>query len=182
MNLNWAQRVVDELLATTLQQWIFRSIVVLSAVAALVAAAQANGTWWPFGMFLTVSFASASAVRPDTHVALVTIVGIVAHFVVTVDDPATWWLPIAGVALLIFHSVVALTATIPIGGVVPRPVLTRWARRVAAGGGATCGLWLVVVLFDRREADGNAVLTGLALALAATGAAVAWARTTKQAT
>ena len=170
MNSNSLQRWIDEFLETSGQQWLLRVVAVLAPVGAVLAAAAANERWWPFGLFVATVLAIASAIRPDTHTALVVVVAIVWHWSTTVDDLGTPWLPVASVCLLVFHAVTALSATMPIGGELPLATVKRWLRRVAIVAAATVSMWVLVLVLERREAEGNGLLTGAALAIVALGA------------
>ena len=180
MNPSRLQRWVDELLATSAQQWLMRMVAVVAAVGAVAAAAMANERWWPFGVFLAVSLSIASAIRPDTHLPLIVIVAIAAHWLATVDDLATPWLPIAGVCLLAFHAATALAATVPVGGQLPSTVVGRWLGRTTLGAGVTVGVWGLAVVFERRDQAGNGPLTGLAFAIVAVAAMTIWSRSVDQ--
>lgn len=160
------QAIVDEFHRTTAQHWRLRAIAVFAAVGAVLAAAGANGRLWPAGLVIVTALALASAVRADTNVALLLVVVVVWHWLATIDDASTAWLPVAAVCLLVHHTVTALTASLPAGGELPRQVLVEWVRRTALVGAATVALWAVVALLDGRAADGNGALTALALAAA----------------
>jgi hypothetical protein len=101
----------------------------------------------------------------------VVVVVIVWHWLATVDGPGGAWLLIASLCLLLFHAVIALSASVPIGGEIPMATIGQWLRTTALGSGATVGVWTLVVLLDGRNTSGNGALTGLALAIVA-GAAV----------
>ena len=176
MNSLSLQQWVDEFLATSRRQWLLRLVVVVAPVGAVLAVTAATGRWWPFGLLMVTILATASAIRPDTHTALGVVVLIVWYWSVQVDAVDTPWLPVAGICLLVFHSVVALSATIPTGGEVPNVTLGSWLRRMALGGGATLGMWALVVVFDRGDAAGNGVLTALALAVVVGGAVLVRSR------
>ena len=114
----------------------------------------------------------ASAFRPDSHTAVAVITILAWHWLAVVERIDTAWMPVAACSLLAYHSVIALTATFPVGGVVPTATLLQWLRRTALGCGGTVAMWALVVLLDRRDAAGNGLLTALALAIVA-GSAVA---------
>lgn len=170
MNPSILQRWIDEIQETSGQQWLLRLVAVAASMAATLAATGASGNWWPIGLTLVAASAIASAVRPDTHIATFVIVIIVWRWLVAIDDLSTPWLPVAGVCLLVYHSVIAISASVPIGGDLPISTLAQWVWRSALGGGATIGVWGLVVMFDQRDAAGNGLLTGIALAIAAAGA------------
>lgn len=170
MNANRLQRWIDELHDTSGQQWLLRLVAVVAPLGAMAAVAAEAGRWWPFGMALVAALAVASAFRPDSHTAAA-VIGIVAwHWLAVVDRVDTVWLAVATCCLLAYHSLIALTATFPAGGVVPTPTLLHWLRRTALGGCVTVAMWAAVTLLDRREAAGNGLLTALALAVVVGGA------------
>ena len=160
------QAIVDEFHRTTAQHWRLRALAVSVALGAVLAAAGATGRLWPAGLVIVGALALASAVRADTNVALLLVVVVVWHWLATIDDPGTPWLPVAALCLLVHHTVTALTASLPAGGEFPREVLVEWAGRTALVGAATVALWALVALLDGRTADGNGALTALALAVA----------------
>lgn len=180
MSTNALQRAVDEFLETSRQQWWLRAVAVMAAAAAMLAAVAANGSW-PFGLVAVMVLSAVSALRPDTNVALVVVVVVGWHWLATVEEVGTPWLPVAAICLLVFHTVTALSATVPTGGELPAALIGRWARRTTAVACATVAIWIVVVLFERRDAPGNAVLTGLALTVLAGCAVAIWSRSVERA-
>lgn len=160
------QAVVDEFHETSAQRWGLRAVSVLAALGAVLAAAGASGRLWPAGLVIVATLALVATVRADNHVALVIVVIVVWHWLVTVDDASTAWLPVAAVCLLVHHTVTALVASLPAGGELPREVVEAWVRRTVIVAAATVALWAVVAVLDGRAADGNGVLTALALAAA----------------
>lgn len=170
MNPSMLQRWIDEVQNTSGQQWLLRSVAVASAIGATLAATGPSGNWWPLGLVLVASLAIASAVRPDTHIATSVVVVIVWRLLVAIDGIGTLWLPVAGTFLLVYHSVIAISASVPIGGDLPLSTLSQWLRQAALGSAATFSMWVLVVLFDQRDAAGNGLLTGIALAIAVAGA------------
>jgi len=181
MSSSALQPWIDEFLETSRQQWLLRIVATITPAGAVLAASAANGrSWWSFALFSVILLAMASAIRPDTHTALI-VVGVVGwHWLATVDGVDTGWLPFAGVCLLVFHAVIALSANVPTGGDIPAAALGLWLRRTAVVGAATVGVWGVVVVFDRRAAPGNGLLTGVAVAVVACGAVMIRARSVDQ--
>ena len=171
-----AQDWVDLFIEAGGQQWLLRLVAVAAPIGAVLAASVAGGSWWAAGTFLVAVLAVASAVRPDTHLAVGVVVVVVWRWLASVDDVATPWLPVAAVCLLVFHTTIALTATIPLGAVVPGSVLRRWSARTTVAAGATVAVWAMVALLDGRDAPGNALLTGAALVLVALSAVAIRAR------
>lgn len=171
-----AQDWLDLVIEAGGQQWLLRLMAVAAPVGAVLAASAAGGSWWAAGTFLVAVLAVGAAIRPDTHLAVGVVAVVVWRWLASVDDVTTPWLPIAAVCLLLFHVTIALAATIPLGAVVPGSVLRRWAARTAVVAAATVAVWVMVALLDRRDAPGNALLTGVALVLIALAAVAIRAR------
>jgi hypothetical protein len=176
MNDTRLQGWIDELHDTSGQQWGLRLIALVAPLGAMASVAAEIGRWWWFGLAVVVALALASAFRPDSYTAVILIAVVAWHWLATVDRIGTIWLPVATCCLLVYHSVIALTASFPIGGVVPTSTLLNWLRRTGLGTCVTVAMWGLVVLMDRREAAGNGLLTALALAIAAGGAVLVRAR------
>lgn len=170
MNPSILQRWIDEIQETSGRQWLLRFVALAASVGAALAATGASGDWWPLGLVLVGTSALASAVRPDTHIATFVIVIVVWRWLVVVDDIGTPLLPLASACLLVYHSVIAVSASVPVGGDLPLSTLIQWLRRTALGGAAMLGVWALVIVFDQRNSAGNGLLTGIALAIAAAGA------------
>ncbi len=171
MNPSALQRWVDELLASSAQQWVIRLLSIAAALGAMAAAGVASDGGWPFGLVLVGALAAASAVRPDTHAGLLVVAVVSWHWMATVDGVVSAWLPVAAVSLLVFHTATALAASVPNGGVVPTIVVARWAWRAAMVAVGVVALWALVVVFDGRDAAGNGALTAVALVIVAATAA-----------
>lgn len=170
MNPSVLQQWIDEVLESSVQQWLLRTVALLMPFGALLAAAGANQRWWPAGFFIVGALATAAAMRPDTHVALLAVIAIVWHWLATVDGTGGVWLLGAALCLLGYHGVIAISASLPTGGKLPRATIGRWLARTATVGVVTTVVWGFVVLLDRRDAPGNGLLTGLALAVIALSA------------
>ncbi|MEM9035534.1 MAG: hypothetical protein AAGD18_13155 [Actinomycetota bacterium] len=156
---------IDLLLDASRTQWLLRAGTVLAPIVSVLAAAAASPGWWPPGTALVAVLAIAAALRPDTHFALSVAIVCAWHWAAIDADVASGWLPLAAVALLVFHATVALAASLPSGTAVPNELVMRWAARTGVAAGITVGVWLAVALLDRRELPGNGLLTGLALAV-----------------
>jgi hypothetical protein len=104
------------------------------------------------------------------------------QWLATTDDATTPWAIPFAVALLLFHSIIALMAVTPINARVPASLLIRWGQRGCYVVAAIIAVWAVVVLMDQRRAPGNVALTALgfvtlaALILATRALSVAWSR------
>lgn len=180
MNPTSLQRWIDEFHETSGQQWLLRAVAVATSIGAVVAAAAANERWWPTGLILVGVLATASAIRPDTHTALLVVVVVVWHWLATVDGVGGPWLLVASLCLLVYHAVIAMSASLPAGGDISSATIGQWLRRTALGGAMTTVVWICVVLFDRRDAAGNGFLTALALAILAAGAVLIRSRSLDQ--
>ncbi|MGA9276190.1 hypothetical protein [Ilumatobacter sp.] len=172
MNAERIQAWIDELHGTSGQQWMLRLVVVLAPLGALAAVTAEVGRWWPFGGVLMGALAIAAAFRPDSHTALLIIAVVVCHVLATVEQVDSPWVVVVACCLLLHHSAVALTASFPVGGVVPTATLLRWAQRTGVAGGLTIGMWGLVIVMERRDAAGNGLLTALAVAIVAASAVV----------
>lgn len=176
MNPTSLQRWVDDLLATSVQQWLLRVATILTPLAALLAAGVAGGRWLPFWTIVVAGLATASAIRPDAHTPLLVTVIVGPLWPLTVDDLDTPWLAVAAVCLFAFHALTALLASLPTGGSFPATVLVRAGGRAGLVAAATVAMWGLVVALDRRDAAGNGLLTGLGLLVVAVAAALLWWR------
>jgi len=172
MNATTLQRRLDDVLATSAQHWLLRAMTIIAPVAALLAAGVAGGRWLPFWTIVVVGLAAASAMRPDAHTALLVTIIVGSLWPVTVDDLDTPWLAGAAVCLFAFHALTALLASLPTGGSFPATILVREGGRVGVVAVATVAMWGLVVALDRRDAAGNALLTGLGLLVVAAAAAL----------
>lgn len=170
MSARSLQRHVDSVVEASRQQWFLRLAALTTAIGAMFATTAAAGRWSALPLIIVPILAAITAMRPDSHAALVLMVVVMWHWLATVEGIDTPWLPITAACLVGHHSVVALMATVPIGGVLPPGTIVRWLRNtgVAAGGGLV--MWALVVVLDRRDAPGNLVLTVLALVVVAAAA------------
>jgi len=162
----WIVEVQD----TSAQQWLLRAVALATSLGALAAVAAETGRWWPFGLVVITVLSVSSAFRPDSYAAALVIAIVAWHWLAVVDRVDTAWLPVTACMLFVYHSVIALTATFPIGGVVPAQTLVVWLRRIALVSGATVAMWGLVVVLDQRKTAGNGFLTALALLVVAGGA------------
>ncbi|MEZ5376062.1 MAG: hypothetical protein R2733_06060 [Acidimicrobiales bacterium] len=166
MNAGSLQYAVDRVVDASPQQWLLRITATCAAMAAM-GAAGAAGIWSALGFVIVALLAALSSLRPDSHAVVVVDIIIIASLHAAIDDPATPWLPVAALCLTIHHTVTALAASIPIGGELPVSTLGRWVRQTAVVAACTLALWLAVVVLDRRDLPGSALLTAVALAVAA---------------
>ncbi len=173
------QRAVDEFLAVSRQRWLTGIGAVLMATSAFAVASVASGGWWLPGLVAVTALSIVAAVRPDDHTGLVVVGVVIWQWLVRVDDVGTPWLPVAACCMLVFHTLLALTAVVPTSGSIPEATIRRWTGRTAVVAAATVAMWIVVVVLDRRELPGNAALTGLAVLIVAAATTAIRARSVR---
>jgi hypothetical protein len=122
----------------------------------------------PLVLLIVGALAVLSAIRPDTHTALVLVAVVMWQWVVVVDDPTGPAVVVVALALLVFHSTIALMAPAPVTARLDPDILRCWLRRIGLVAGATVAVWGVVLLMDQRRAPGSGVVTlaGFVISLA----------------
>lgn len=152
------------LLTITVPGVLVRTLTVAPVVVAVGAVhAAAPGTpWWPSG--LVVLLAVAAAMLPDSGAGLMTLGGLVAWWLVAVQEPAVWWSLLVAGCGLVFHATLAHSAAGPPGCTPTWTVVRRLAGRCAAVLLVTTGLALVVEVAE-EWGEPPALAVGLALAL-----------------
>ena len=170
------QDVIDRAAVTSGQRWILSMLAVATAAVGSVVTVVAAGGVPVMPVVVTV-VAIAAVLRPDSHVALIAIVLVLAHWVIGVDDATTPLSVAVAAALGAFHALVALLAVTPPTVTVDAGVLGRWARRSLLAVVPAGWTWLTVVVLAEREAPGSVALTTLALVTLAIAAVVVRLRT-----
>ncbi|MDZ5622976.1 hypothetical protein [Nocardioides bizhenqiangii] len=122
-------------------------------------------SWWP--SFALLVLAVGSAGLPDSGVGLVTLGGLVAWWLVAVQQPATWSALVVGCCGLVFHVALAHAAAGPPGFAPTRAVVGRLALRCAGVLLATGGVAAVV---EVAEEGGEPPVVVVAITLALVGA------------
>src|SRR5690606_1453760 len=84
---------------------------------------------------------------------------VVCQWLVVVDDPTGPAVVAVALALLVFHSTVAVMANVPSTARLGTDIVRRWLRRVALVAAATATTWALVLLMDQRRAAGSVVAT-----------------------
>lgn len=182
MNVGRLQLWMDRLWLVSAQRWMFIAVSLCCVAGASTITALAAGSQTGAVVALMVALAVVAVVRPDSHVAFGVVVTMVWQWLATTDDATTPWAIPFAVALLLFHSVIALMAVTPINARVPASLLIRWLRRGCYVAAAIVGVWAIVVVLDQRRAPGNVALTALgfvtlaALILVTRALSVAWSR------
>jgi hypothetical protein len=109
--------------------------------------------------------ALVSAIQPDGHLPLVTIVAVAWYWIAVVPDHASPWSMACAALLLVFHTLTALMAMAPRSATIDAATLWRSTARSGVLALTLVATWVIVELFTGRDAPGNAVLTGAAVVL-----------------
>lgn len=119
--------------------------------------------WWPSALLVLLALVSAQV--PDSGAGLMTLGGLVAWWLIAVQEPVVWWALLVASCGLVFHLALAHAAAGPTGCAPTWPTVGRLARRCAIVLLVTVSLAVVV---DAAEAWGEppALLVGITLALA----------------
>jgi hypothetical protein len=164
------QEALDQALATTRQRWLLGVVAVLTALVASGSMALASEGADGWVVILVGVLALLATIWPDDHLALVVITVVVLHWLAFRADVVSAWSMGIAACLLVFHTLIALMAATPHTAVVHPVVLRRWLARSGVVAVATGAVWVLVVLFERRNAPGNAALSIAAFAVVAAAA------------
>lgn len=110
--------------------------------------------------------------QPDTLVPTAVVGFVIARWVVSDGSPTSPAVLAIAAALALFHTTVALLASVPVRATVPREVLRRWAVRWVVVVGLTAAWWGALLVLDRRDAGGSSIVTVAALAAVVLGVAL----------
>lgn len=152
------------LLTITVPGMVVRVLTIAPVVVALgcLHAVAPGAPWWP--SLVLVLFAVLSAEVPDSTAGLITLGGLVAWWLVAVEEPAVWWGLVVSCCCLVFHTALAHAAAGPQGCSPTWPVVGRLAGRCAVVLLVTAGLALVVEVAE-EGGEPPALLVGVTLAL-----------------
>lgn len=100
--------------------------------------------WWP--SLAVLGLATAAAAFPDSAVGLATLGGLVAWWLVAVEEPAVWWAVLVSGCALVFHVALGHAAAAPAGASPSRGVVGRLAAR--------CGGLLLITVAVAAFAEG----------------------------
>jgi hypothetical protein len=150
------------------QRWLLGALAAAAAIGSSIVAGVSGGGLPPVLLLIVAVLAVGSAVWPHTHTALVVIAVVVWQWIVVVDDPTGPAVVAVALALLVFHSVIAVMANVPPSARLDAEILRRWLRRVVLVAAATVATWALVLLMEQRSASGSVVATlaGFVTALA----------------
>ena len=161
------QEWVDEVGTASLQRHVLTLLATAAptgacAVAAAVSPVHRN----PTVALLAIGFlALVSAIQPDGHLPLVTIVAVTGYWIALLPDRASPWSVVVAALLYLFHTATALMAMTPGGATIDRATLWRYTARSGVIALTLAVTWGIVELFAGRHAPGNAVLTGAVVLL-----------------
>jgi hypothetical protein len=156
--------MIDGVRATSGQRWLLAVIAVLSPVIACIVIGAATD-FTPTAVAVIVGLlAIASAVRPDTHIAVFVIVVVVVFWLARIDDVTTPWALIVAVALFAYHAVISLMSTAPSSAVFDHATVRTWLRRSFLVVVGTVAVWGLVLALDQGRRPGNGLLSLAALA------------------
>jgi hypothetical protein len=140
---------------------------VAAALVASLSAGASGGGQSAMVTLVVVAFALSAAVYPAGHAALAVLVVVTWQWLATADDALSPLAIATATDLFVFHVLIALLASTPVGAALDRAVLVRWAQRTAIVGSASMVMWGAVVLMDQRRAAGSVALTFAGFAVAA---------------
>jgi len=154
---------------------LLRGLVLTSPLLAIVSTRLAADRTVPVLDAAIIGVALFCAALPDSHAGLVVVALVGIDWWATVDDRVTPWSLVAAVALAVFHASTAAAGVAPVAARWTAAMSTRWLRRTAVLGAATCITWAAVAALGDHRIHGNGLL--LAAALLVLACAALWART-----
>jgi hypothetical protein len=149
----------QRLVSVAPQRWLLGALAVAAGGGASIVTGVSGGGLPPLLLFVIGMLAVLSAVRPDTHTALVVVALVVWQWLVVVDDPIGPAVVVVASMLLVFHSTIAVMAAAPATAHLDPAILRSWLRRTAMVGAATVATWTLVLLMDQRRASGSTLVT-----------------------
>jgi hypothetical protein len=164
--------VLDDLSTAGPTHRALRALAVLAAATAWLGGTLAGADDSPVAFTVLLVAAAWCAVMPDSQVGLLVPLALGWQWVAHVDRTTSGWLLLAAAGLLVFHAATALAASAPVAAPPGRDLLGATARRTAAVGLATAGLWAAVRWSPATGRPGHLALVVAAL-LVLTAATVA---------
>lgn len=132
------------LLTFTVPGVVLRLLTVLPVAVALgvLHALAPDVPWWPSAVIALLAVISAEVA--DSGAGLVALVGLVAWWLLAVEEPSPWWSLLVAACALAFHVALAHAAAGPSGCAPASAVVGRLASRCGLVLAATAGVALVV--------------------------------------
>jgi hypothetical protein len=159
-------------------QLVVRTLLVLASTAVLVTTAVASRSPVLVLAVLLVALTAYAAVRPQSWVVTVLVMGLVLNWLASVHVPASLgqWLALllAGWLVLVVHLSASLAASLPGTAPIPAASLLTWARRGAAVSAMLVPVWALAAGSGSQGVPGEVGLTYAAIAAVALLALGAW--------
>ena len=150
------------------QRWGLAFAAVVAAALVPIVTGLAGSGQSPLILAVVVGLAGASAIQPDSHMALtVPLVGL-WHWTASTDASTGGSVLVVALCLFVFHTLVALMSTTPPRATVDTRSVVRWLRRSIVVASATGVIWALVVTVDRVDLAGSAVVTTVGFVAAIT--------------
>lgn len=157
------QHWLDTLRATSPHRWALGAVAVLAVVAAIAVSLVGSGrSFGWFGLTIVVT-AFVATIQAGSHTGFAVIALVALFWLGTVDDVTSPRSMIVATCLFVFHTALALMAVTPHSSSIHPDVLRRWLARSTPVVVATVVVWVLVGVFDRRDAEADPALTLLAL-------------------
>jgi hypothetical protein len=154
------------------QQWMLRTLTVVGAGLALVAARGADSGVGAVPFALLLATATWAAAKPDSTRPALLIGGLLLLWLVAVDNAESGWSLLAAIGVLVVHSSAAYAAETPPGGRAHARTHRRWATHTGLVAAATVVAWSLVQALSGVDAQGRVLVTAAALVGATLTAAV----------
>ena len=155
------------------RRWL-RLVILLAPAAVLAAIDNETGHVAAPVVIVVAVLAVASALIPDGHAGLGTILLLTWYWGASVDRPTSALTLLAALAMLLFHTAMAASTVAPPAARWTRTMHRRWAARTAVAGAALVAAWVLARVLATATLDGSTAM--LAAALAVLAATAAWIR------
>ncbi len=153
---------------------VLRSLIVLSALAAIGFTWLAAGRVLPGAVLFVVVLSGACAIRPDSHFGVLIVAAISVEWLTIVHNHTTPWSIGAAAALTVLHTANAAATVAPATAAWTQSMRRRWFRRATTLVAGCAATWTIVAITNSTRAGANPVLLTASLLLLAAGAL--WAR------
>ena len=166
------QHWLDMLRATSPHRWALYAAAVLSVIVAIATSLVGSGRSFGWFALTIVVVAVVATVQAGSHTGFAVIALVALFWLGTVDDVTSGRSVIVATCLFVFHTALALMAVTPHRSAIHPDVLRRWLARSTPVVVATVAVWVLVGVFERRDAAPDPALTLLALLLVGASALV----------
>ncbi len=159
MSTSSLQYRLDAIMATAPQRLALgalAAVVPTSISIGLALASERSDAWL---VVIVAASAIGAAMQPDDHLGLVTIGLVSVHWLSIGASVVSPWVIVVAAGLLLFHSLLALMAGTPHTSTLPPALVLIWLRRLVLVLIPTVGVWLLVMVLDRRDLPGNVAVS-----------------------